>query len=132
MPDGEWALRVLALGWRGQPGLISGLALTPTQRNHCDAQTAAAGLDARVPGRDCRSRGVRLRRAFAAPWEARGGVPAAVADTVGAEGGAGERLKLLLDDVGYASESALSWTFKAQVGVSPREWRTFVATPKNA
>jgi AraC-like DNA-binding protein len=26
-------------------------------------------------------------------------------------------------DVGYASESALSRAFKAQVGVTPREWR---------
>ncbi|MFY2763918.1 cupin domain-containing protein [Arenimonas sp. MALMAid1274] len=35
---------------------------------------------------------------------------------------AGKPLKLLVDDVGYASESALSRAFKAQVAVSPREW----------
>ncbi|MBU8975766.1 MULTISPECIES: AraC family transcriptional regulator [unclassified Lysobacter] len=35
----------------------------------------------------------------------------------------GKPLKLLVDDAGYASESALSRAFKAQVGVTPREWR---------
>ena len=35
----------------------------------------------------------------------------------------GKPLKLLVDEVGYASESALSRAFKAQAGVSPREWR---------
>lgn len=34
----------------------------------------------------------------------------------------GRPLKLLVGEVGYASESALSRAFKAQVGASPREW----------
>lgn len=41
---------------------------------------------------------------------------------------AGKALKLLVDDVGYASESALSRAFKAQVGVSAREWRGQLST----
>jgi AraC-like DNA-binding protein len=32
-------------------------------------------------------------------------------------------LKLIADEVGYGSESTLSRAFKAQCGVSPREWR---------
>lgn len=39
----------------------------------------------------------------------------------------GKPLKLLVDDVGYASESALSRAFKAHVGVSPKAWRTRAA-----
>ena len=35
----------------------------------------------------------------------------------------GKPLKVLVDTVGYASESALSRAFKAQAGVTPREWR---------
>ena len=35
----------------------------------------------------------------------------------------GKPLKVLADTVGYASESALSRAFKAQAGVTPREWR---------
>ena len=35
---------------------------------------------------------------------------------------AGKSLKLLADDVGYASESALSRAFKVQTGVAPRAW----------
>lgn len=35
----------------------------------------------------------------------------------------GKSLKMLVADVGYASESALSRAFKTQVGVAPREWR---------
>lgn len=42
---------------------------------------------------------------------------------------AGKSLKRLVDDVGYASESALSRAFKGQVGVTPREWRRRVAVP---
>jgi AraC-like DNA-binding protein len=34
----------------------------------------------------------------------------------------GKALKLLVGDVGYASESALSRAFKAQLDVAPREW----------
>lgn len=34
----------------------------------------------------------------------------------------GRALKLLVGEVGYASESALSRAFKAQVAMSPREW----------
>ncbi len=36
----------------------------------------------------------------------------------------GKALKLIVDEVGYASESALSRAFKAQTGLSPREWRS--------
>ena len=35
----------------------------------------------------------------------------------------GRALKLIADDVGYGSESALSRSFKASCGVSPREWK---------
>lgn len=35
----------------------------------------------------------------------------------------GQPLKLIADEVGYSSEAALSRAFKAQLGVSPREWR---------
>ena len=35
----------------------------------------------------------------------------------------GQPLKLIADEVGYSSEAALSRAFKAQIGVSPREWR---------
>jgi AraC-like DNA-binding protein len=35
----------------------------------------------------------------------------------------GRSLKLIADDVGYGSESALSRSFKASVGLSPREWK---------
>lgn len=35
----------------------------------------------------------------------------------------GKSLKMMVADVGYASESALSRAFKAHVGVAPREWR---------
>lgn len=35
----------------------------------------------------------------------------------------GKPLKLLVDDVGYSSESALSRAFKAQSGESPRQWK---------
>lgn len=36
----------------------------------------------------------------------------------------GQALKLVAQDVGYGSEAALSRAFKAQLGQSPREWRT--------
>lgn len=36
----------------------------------------------------------------------------------------GRSLKFISDEVGYASESALSRAFKAQTGLSPREWKT--------
>jgi AraC-like DNA-binding protein len=35
----------------------------------------------------------------------------------------GQPLKMIAVDVGYASEAALSRAFKAQCGLSPREWR---------
>ncbi|MDZ4324823.1 MAG: AraC family transcriptional regulator [Pseudomonas sp.] len=35
----------------------------------------------------------------------------------------GRPLKLIADEVGYGSESALSRSFKASCGVSPREWK---------
>lgn len=35
----------------------------------------------------------------------------------------GQPLKLIADEVGYSSEGALSRAFKAQTGVSPREWK---------
>lgn len=35
----------------------------------------------------------------------------------------GRSLKLIASDVGYGSEAALSRAFRAQTGVSPREWR---------
>ena len=35
----------------------------------------------------------------------------------------GRSLKLLADEVGYGSESALSRSFKASCGLSPREWK---------
>ena len=35
----------------------------------------------------------------------------------------GRALKLIADEVGYGSESALSRSFKASCGVSPREWK---------
>ncbi|MEO8673032.1 MAG: AraC family transcriptional regulator [Tahibacter sp.] len=35
----------------------------------------------------------------------------------------GRALKLIADEVGYGSESALSRAFKAQCGMSPREWK---------
>lgn len=35
----------------------------------------------------------------------------------------GQSLKLIADEVGYGSEAALSRAFKAQMGLSPREWR---------
>jgi AraC-like DNA-binding protein len=35
----------------------------------------------------------------------------------------GRSLKLIADEVGYGSESALSRSFKASCGVSPREWK---------
>lgn len=39
----------------------------------------------------------------------------------------GRALKMIADDVGYGSEAALSRAFKAQTGMSPREWRRAVA-----
>ncbi len=42
--------------------------------------------------------------------------------TVPAAPGEGRPLKLLVGEVGYASESALSRAFKAQVQLSPRDW----------
>lgn len=39
---------------------------------------------------------------------------------------AGRALKLIADEVGYGSEAALSRAFKAQCGLSPREWRRSV------
>ena len=36
----------------------------------------------------------------------------------------GKSLKLIAQDVGYGSEAALSRAFKAQSGMSPREWRS--------
>lgn len=35
----------------------------------------------------------------------------------------GQPLKVIADEVGYGSEAALSRAFKAQCGLSPREWR---------
>ncbi|MFX6461687.1 helix-turn-helix domain-containing protein, partial [Acinetobacter baumannii] len=35
----------------------------------------------------------------------------------------GRALKLIADDVGYGGEAALSRAFKAQTGLSPRQWR---------
>lgn len=35
----------------------------------------------------------------------------------------GRPLKLIVDDIGYGSEAALSRVFKAQTGLSPRQWR---------
>jgi AraC-like DNA-binding protein len=35
----------------------------------------------------------------------------------------GRPLKSIVGDVGYGSEAALSRAFKAQCGVSPREWK---------
>lgn len=35
----------------------------------------------------------------------------------------GHSLKLIADETGYDSESALSRAFKAQCGLSPREWK---------
>jgi AraC-like DNA-binding protein len=35
----------------------------------------------------------------------------------------GRRLKMIAGDVGYGSEAALSRAFKAQCGLTPREWR---------
>jgi transcriptional regulator GlxA family with amidase domain len=35
----------------------------------------------------------------------------------------GRALKLIADEVGYGSESALSRSFKASCGLSPREWK---------
>src|SRR5690606_36365450 len=35
----------------------------------------------------------------------------------------GQPLKLILQEVGYSSEAALSRAFKAQTGMSPRQWR---------
>ncbi|MEP7157349.1 MAG: AraC family transcriptional regulator, partial [Betaproteobacteria bacterium] len=35
----------------------------------------------------------------------------------------GHSLKMIAVDVGYGSEAALSRAFKAQCGLSPREWR---------
>lgn len=40
----------------------------------------------------------------------------------------GRPLKLIVDDVGYGSEAALSRAFKAQSGMSPREWRVAQAS----
>ena len=39
----------------------------------------------------------------------------------------GRSLKRIADEVGYASESALSRSFKASCGVSPREWKQALA-----
>jgi AraC-like DNA-binding protein len=33
-------------------------------------------------------------------------------------------VKIIAQEVGYGSEAALSRAFKAQVGKSPREWRS--------
>lgn len=35
----------------------------------------------------------------------------------------GQALKLIVEEVGYGSEAALSRVFKAQTGLSPRQWR---------
>ncbi|HLU00959.1 MAG TPA: helix-turn-helix domain-containing protein [Burkholderiaceae bacterium] len=35
----------------------------------------------------------------------------------------GRPLKVIADEVGYGSEAALSRAFKAQAGLSPRQWR---------
>jgi len=35
----------------------------------------------------------------------------------------GRPLKLIAQEVGYGSEAALSRAFKAQSGLSPREWK---------
>lgn len=37
----------------------------------------------------------------------------------------GRSLKFISEEVGYASESALSRAFKAQTGMSPREWKAY-------
>jgi len=42
----------------------------------------------------------------------------------------GRLLKMIAADVGYASEAALSRAFKAQCGMTPREWKTLA--PKQA
>lgn len=39
----------------------------------------------------------------------------------------GRSLKVVASEVGYGSEAALSRAFKAQTGVSPREWRRYAA-----
>jgi AraC-like DNA-binding protein len=43
----------------------------------------------------------------------------------------GRALKVIASDVGYGSEAALSRAFKAQVGASPRDWRTLAVRDRS-